>query len=140
VINLFPDEDVSSWLEQQKTQHPKAHLVTVLAWKIPKRLAKKLCEHDLNNPVLEQMNESEIQAVSTKLSAWQLQPQSTEGMRTAEVCLGGVDTSELSSKTFASNKVAGLFFIGESIDVTGHLGGYNFQWAWASGWCAGQYI
>jgi len=140
VINLFPDKDVSNWLEQQKTQHPKTHLVTVLAWKIPKRLAKKLCEGVLGNPILEQINALQWQTLIEQLTTWTLYPQSTEGMRTAEVCLGGVNTDELSSKTFATKKVEGLFFIGESIDVTGHLGGYNFQWAWASAWCAGHYV
>ena len=139
-INLFPDEDVSTWLAQQKAQHPKAHLVTVLAWKIPKRLARKLCEGILGNPILEQITAVKAQALITQLTAWPLYPQSSEGMRTAEVCLGGVNTDELSSKTFATKKVEGLFFIGEAIDVTGHLGGYNFQWAWASAWCAGQYV
>jgi len=75
-----------------------------------------------------------------QLTDWQLKPSGTEGMRTAEVSLGGIDTDELSSKTFETKQVAGLYFIGESVDVTGHLGGFNFQWAWASGWCAGQFV
>ncbi len=138
-IDLFPDENIKDWLLEQKAQHPKMHLVTVLAWKLPKRLAQKLCETYLDNSVLEQMSDHALQNIAQKLHSWSLSPQSTEGMRTAEVCLGGIDTAELSSKTFES-KQKGLFFIGEAIDVTGHLGGYNFQWAWASAWCAGQYV
>ena len=89
---------------------------------------------------MKQYTPTDLQTISQQLSNWQLKPHGTEGMRTAEVALGGVDCNELSSKTMESRQVDGLYFIGESVDVTGHLGGYNFQWAWASGWCAGQFV
>lgn len=139
-INLFPDDDATNWLIEQKKQHPKAELLTLLSRKIPKRLAKKLSEFLFENQPLEHIPNQELSNIGEQLNNWKLQPANTEGMRTAEVCLGGVDTDEISSKTFETKKVLGLYFIGEAIDVTGHLGGYNFQWAWSSGWCAGQYV
>ena len=89
---------------------------------------------------LQQFQQKRLQETGATLNAWRLVPGGTEGMRTAEVATGGVDTNELSSRTLASRKVPGLYFIGETVDVTGHLGGYNFQWVWASGWCAGQFV
>ena len=86
------------------------------------------------------MSDRQLQAVAVLVNKWQVTPRGTEGYRTAEVTLGGVDTAELSSKTFESRSVPGLFFIGEVIDVTGHLGGFNFQWAWSSGFAAGQIV
>lgn len=139
-INLFPDDDAVAWLIEQKTQHPKMELITLLSRKLPKRLVQKLSETLFNNQPIEQVSQKELSHFGEQLNQWVLYPSSTEGMRTAEVCLGGVDSNELSSKTFETKKVSGLYFIGEAIDVTGHLGGYNFQWAWASGWCAGQYV
>ena len=94
----------------------------------------------INNKILKRFSLSELETVAKQLTHWQLNPSGTEGMRTAEVSLGGIDTDELSSKTFETKKIKGLYFIGEAVDVTGHLGGFNFQWAWASGWCAGQTI
>jgi predicted Rossmann fold flavoprotein len=143
-INLFPDENVFDWLLTEQQKHPLAKLKTVLSHKLPKRLAHKLCELFLNPPVLnipiKQISQPQLEALAEKLTHWGLTPAGTEGMRTAEVSLGGIDTEELSSKTFESKSVKGLYFVGECIDVTGHLGGYNFQWAWASGWCAGQFV
>ena len=139
-INLLPDTNITEWLEQLQKTHPKAELKTCLSQKIPKKLAHKLCEEHLNNKLIQQYKKTELKQLEQQLSAWKLKPSGTEGMRTAEVCTGGIDTKELSSKTFESNKVKGLYFIGETVDVTGHLGGYNFQWAWSSGWCAGQYV
>ena len=139
-INLFPNINCEKWLEEQQIQHPKAELKTRLSQHLPKKLALKLCETVLTNKPMQQYLPKEIQSLSSQLSRWELSPNGTEGMRTAEVCTGGVDTDELSSKTFEAKKVAGLYFIGETIDVTGHLGGYNFQWAWSSGWCAGQFV
>ena len=89
---------------------------------------------------MKQYTPPELEAVAEILSNWKLKPHGTEGMRTAEVAIGGVDCDELSSKTMECKSVKGLYFIGESVDVTGHLGGFNFQWAWASGWCAGQFV
>ena len=143
-VNLFPDEDVLSWFQEQQQAHPQAELKTVLNYKLPKRLATTFCEFvladALKNKVMRQFDHQALDALVKQLIDWQLKPSGTEGMRTAEVSLGGIDTDELSSKTFETKSVEGLYFIGESVDVTGHLGGFNFQWAWASGWCAGQFV
>ncbi|GAA0412527.1 NAD(P)/FAD-dependent oxidoreductase [Cocleimonas flava] len=144
-INLFPDFDLLEWLKEQQTEHPQAELKTILNYKLPKRLAQKLCEHvlindDISNKTMRQFNLPELESIEQQLTQWKLRPSGTEGMRTAEVALGGVDTDELSSKTLETKKVKGLYFVGEAVDVTGHLGGHNFQWAWASAWCAGQFV
>ncbi len=139
-INLFPDENIEAWLVQQREKHPLAEFKTVLAYKLSKRLAGKLCESLFNNKPMQQYNPQELTIIAEQLNNWQLTPNGTEGLRTAEVSRGGVDTNELSSKTMESKKVENLYFIGEGVDVTGHLGGFNFQWAWASGWCAGQFV
>lgn len=139
-IDLFPDENIGAWLTQQREEHPLAEMKTVLAYKLPKRLVGKLCESLINNKSMQQYNPQDLEKVATQLNNWQVTPNGTEGLRTAEVSLGGIDTNELSSKTMESKKVEDLYFIGEGVDVTGHLGGFNFQWAWASGWCAGQFV
>ena len=139
-INLFPNEDIETWLAQQREEHPLAELKTILAYKLPKRLAGKLCENLIDNKPMQQYNLQDLEKIANQLNHWQLTPNGTEGLRTAEVSLGGVDTNELSSKTMEAKKVEDLYFIGEGVDVTGHLGGFNFQWAWASGWCAGQFV
>ncbi|HFD12940.1 MAG TPA: NAD(P)/FAD-dependent oxidoreductase [Crenotrichaceae bacterium] len=140
VINLLPDLHAETWLLEKQHKQPEMMLQTVLSVELPKRFAQRLCETVFESRMLKQYNESEIRRIAHILNSWKLQPAGNEGMRTAEVSLGGVDTSELSSKTFVCHSVADLYFIGETVDVTGHLGGYNFQWAWASGWCAGQYV
>ncbi|WP_295538396.1 NAD(P)/FAD-dependent oxidoreductase, partial [Thiolapillus sp.] len=112
----------------------------LLSEKLPRRLAQALCEQLFDDGPLQQFQQKRLQETGATLNAWRLVPSGTEGMRTAEVATGGVDTNELSSRTLASRKVPGLYFIGETVDVTGHLGGYSFQWAWASGWCAGQFV
>ena len=139
-IDLLPGRDAYVWLQVMQQQRPKAELKTLLAEVLPQRLAQRLCEQVIPNRPLGQYADKALQAIVQQLQAWELTPSGTEGMRTAEVSLGGVDTRELSSKTFEARKVPGLYFIGETVDVTGWLGGYNFQWAWASGWCAGQYV
>ncbi|MEE9302264.1 MAG: NAD(P)/FAD-dependent oxidoreductase [Thiotrichaceae bacterium] len=139
-VNLLPQTDAYSWLQQQQNEHPDTELKNCLSILLPKRLAHRLCETHFTNKPVKQFNVTELQQIAKQLHQLILQPSGTEGMRTAEVALGGVDTNELSSKTFQAKNVEGLYFIGETIDVTGHLGGYNFQWAWASGWCAGQYV
>lgn len=139
-INLLPDFDILEWLLEQKEEHPQSELKTILSYKIPKRLSEVLCVIFFQSKPMKQFNQQELQALADKLSSWELEPNGTEGMRTAEVSLGGINTDELSSKTFETNKIKGLYFIGEAVDVTGHLGGFNFQWAWASGWCAGQFL
>jgi hypothetical protein len=139
-LDLFPGQDALAWLQALQKQRPKAELKTVLADVLPNRLAQRLCETLFPNRPLGQYGEKLLQSIAAQLHHWELTPAGTEGMRTAEVSLGGVDTRELSSKTLEARKVAGLYFIGETVDVTGWLGGYNFQWAWASGWCAGQQV
>jgi predicted Rossmann fold flavoprotein len=139
-ISLLPDLDVAKWLKQQQIQSPKAKLKTILSHPLPRRFVEKFCQTYLENKPMNQLSDKELEAIATLLTQWQLKPSGTEGMRTAEVSLGGVDTHELSSKTFQAQNTSGLYFIGETIDVTGHLGGYNFQWAWSSGWCAGQFV
>lgn len=138
-IDLLPGQNAYAWLQTLQKQRPKAELKTVLAEILPNRLAQRLCETQFPNRPLGQYGDKLLQSIAAQLHAWELTPAGTEGMRTAEVSLGGVDTRELSSKTLEARKVPGLYFIGETVDVTGWLGGYNFQWAWASGWCAGQY-
>jgi len=139
-INLFPDGGLHEWLIEQQQAHSNAELKTVLSYRLAKRLAAKLCEQYLSNQAMKTYSPQALEAICEQLYNWQLTPSGTEGMRTAEVSLGGVNTDELSSKTFEAKKVEGLYFIGEALDVTGHLGGFNFQWAWSSGWCAGQYV
>lgn len=140
-VNLLPDLDAETWLLQCKEEMPRKQLGTLLATHLPKRLVEKLI-HNLQWPdtAVDQISDKSLRKIAATLNQWTLQPSGTEGMRTAEVCIGGVDTDELSSKTMESKTVSGLYFIGETVDVTGHLGGFNFQWAWASGWCAGQFV
>ncbi|MBD3668160.1 MAG: NAD(P)/FAD-dependent oxidoreductase [Kangiella sp.] len=142
-INLYPDLDLYEHLKQLQQERPKAHINTVLAEQLTKKLADRLCEiwflAYAQKPLAELSNEA-LQTIAEQLQNWQLKPTGTEGYRTAEVTMGGVDTDEVSSKTFEAKKVQGLYFIGEVLDVTGHLGGFNFQWAWASGFAAGQYV
>ena len=143
-INLLPDIDATEYLLTMKQERGKAQLKTILGEYFPKRLAERFGD-TLSAKKLANMSLGEIKKIDLKdlgfcLNHWSLTPSGTEGMRTAEVCLGGVDTNELSSKTMESNKHPGLFFIGETVDVTGWLGGYNFQWAWSSGWAAGQVV
>lgn len=140
-INWFPDIDFFEWLKEKKQAHPKATLKNILSEKLTQRVAN--CFADMTifpNESLNQFSEKKLKEIAESLEQFDIKPNGTEGYRTAEVTLGGVDTDELSSKTMMSQKVEGLYFIGEVVDVTGQLGGYNFQWAWASGFCAGQYV
>ena len=139
-IDLLPGVDISSWLNRMRQERPGAALRTVLAERLPRRLAQYLCESLISDGILRRLSDPEIEAVAESLHDWQLKPAGTEGYRTAEVTVGGVDSNELSSKTMEARKVEGLYFIGEVVDVTGHLGGFNFQWAWASGYAAGQSV
>jgi predicted Rossmann fold flavoprotein len=138
LLDLMPGVDPAQWLIEQQRQRPAAELRTVLADGLPKRLAQRLCEAFLGSRPMRQYREAELRDVGSRLAAWPIVASGTEGYRTAEVTLGGVDTDGISSTTMMSRKVPGLYFIGEVLDVTGHLGGYNFQWAWASGHAAGQ--
>jgi predicted Rossmann fold flavoprotein len=139
-IDLLPGVDASSWLTRMRQERPGTALRTVLAERLPKRLVQYLCESLVSDEMLRRLSEPEIEVVAESLHNWKLKPAGTEGYRTAEVTVGGVDSNELSSKTMEARNVEGLYFIGEVVDVTGHLGGFNFQWAWASGYAAGQFV
>lgn len=137
-LDLLPGMDALETLRQFQLARPAAELKTVLAELLPKRFAQRLCEVWLPNRSMRQFGPSQLRDIAQLLQAWPLVASGTEGYRTAEVTLGGVDTDTLSSSTMQSRHVPGLFFIGEVVDVTGWLGGYNFQWAWASGHAAGS--
>jgi predicted Rossmann fold flavoprotein len=140
VVNLLPNVDALEWLASRQQSRPDAELKTVLGELFPKRLAQRLCELAFDSRPLCQYRAAELGTIAKQLQHWVFRPNGTEGYRTAEVTLGGVNTDDLSSTTMASKKVPGLYFIGEVVDVTGHLGGFNFQWAWASGHAAGQVV
>jgi len=132
-IDLLPGIDLPAALRASR-----AEVRTVVGRFLPKRLSERWCEvHGINGPSAG-LSDREIQAISERLHGWRVRPSGTEGYEKAEVTAGGVDTAELSSKTMECRKLPGLYFIGEVVDVTGHLGGFNFQWAWASGVAAGQ--
>lgn len=137
LVNLLPNIDALAWLQQMATEQPKAELKKILAYQLPKRFAEMLCA-EFGNPRLNALNEKQLSAWAERLHGWVIKPSGTEGYRTAEVTLGGVSTDALSSKTMECKTVKGLYFVGEVVDVTGHLGGHNFQWAWASGHAAGE--
>lgn len=137
-VNLLPDCNLEEFLNEQRGAHPNQSLKNTLAMQLPKRLVECLQQlGQIPDVTLKQLNVRDQQALVETLTAWRVQPNGTEGYRTAEVTLGGVDTNELSSRTMEARKAPGLYFIGEVMDVTGWLGGYNFQWAWSSAWaCA----
>ena len=137
-VDLAPDLDLGEHLKAQKRARPNAELRTVLGDLLPRRFAERLCETELESRPLGRMTDKDLAAAAARLKGWTVVPAGTEGYRTAEVMVGGVDTAELSSKTMEARKVPGLYVVGEAVDVTGWLGGYNFQWAWSSGWVAGQ--
>jgi predicted Rossmann fold flavoprotein len=139
-LDLLPERDTFEVLTAQQQERPATELKTVLGEVLPKRLAQRLCELRFGNRLLRQYRPAELREIAGLLQAWPITASGSEGYRTAEVTLGGVDTAELSSTTLEARKVPGLHFIGEVVDVTGHLGGFNFQWAWASGWAAGQVV
>ena len=138
-INLLPGTDLAEFFTVQREKHPNLSLRNALAKLLPKRLVECLqATGDLPDTALNQLSKAAQQEITEKLQNWQVQPNGTEGYRTAEVTLGGVDTQALSSKTMEARDVPGLYFIGEVTDVTGWLGGYNFQWAWSSAWACAQ--
>lgn len=142
-VNLFPDEDMQSGLLARKQSHPRSLLRTLLAEQLARSLVDEL--QALLWPAfaetpLAEISDAVLLQIANGLNRWQLRPSSTEGYRTAEVTLGGVSCDEVSSKTMESKRQAGLYFIGEVLDVTGHLGGFNFQWAWSSGHAAGLVV
>lgn len=137
-LDLLPGRDAGAELIALQQQGHKAELKTVLAEWLPKRLAQLLCTDFFANKPVNQYRHSELKEIAFALQHWRITPSGTEGYRTAEVTLGGVDTDEVSSSSFESKLRPGLHFIGEVLDVTGHLGGYNFQWAWASAQAAAK--
>jgi predicted Rossmann fold flavoprotein len=139
-INLLPDVDALEWLTGQQAERPNSELKTLLGEVFTKKMATLLADLWFTSKPMKQYTPSELAQIAMQLGSWQLVPAGTEGYRTAEVTLGGVDTKEVSSKTMESLKSPGLYFIGEVLDVTGHLGGFNFQWAWASGYAAAQFV
>jgi len=136
-LDLLPGQDAGALLRDWQHSRRDAELKTLLAEVLPKRFAQRLCEHWLTSKPLRQYTTPELQAIAALLRDWPLVASGTEGYRTAEVTLGGVDTDGLSSTTMMSKTLPGLYFVGEVVDVSGWLGGYNFQWAWASGHAAG---
>ncbi|WP_051222191.1 NAD(P)/FAD-dependent oxidoreductase [Neptunomonas japonica] len=139
-INFFPEFELLEWLKEQREQRPKADISTVMSQKMSKRMAQILCELFCLSGNMADKGNAELEKISQAFCHWRVKPSGTEGYRTAEVTLGGISTTEVSQKTMEANKAPGLFFIGECLDVTGHLGGHNFQWAWACGFAAGQSV
>lgn len=138
-VDLAPQLNVSSYLKEHKQNNPKQHINNVLSEILPRRLAQSICDELSCSGPLGALSHAMLDDLGRTINQWHIAPTGTEGYRTAEVTLGGVDTKELSSQTMQSLKNPGLFFIGEVVDVTGHLGGFNFQWAWSSGYVAGQH-
>jgi predicted Rossmann fold flavoprotein len=139
-INLLPKLNVYNFLEEKKKSNPKQDISTIISDLLPKRLAQIICNENKVSGNIWEISNKTLRELSEAINTWIIKPTGSEGYRTAEVTLGGVNTNELSSQTMMSNKHKGLFFIGEVVDVTGHLGGYNFQWAWSSGYVAGKYV
>ena len=140
IINLSPQQNAFSYLQKKKEINPKQDINSIVSELIPKRLAVMICEDLKISGRVADMSNKMLKSISDTINHWIIKPIGTEGYRTAEVTLGGIDTKELSSKTMMSNNNEGLYFIGEVVDITGHLGGYNFQWAWSSGFVAGQNV
>jgi predicted Rossmann fold flavoprotein len=140
VIDLAPQVDVLAGLKELRRDHPRQEMATALAGFVPKRLARTIAELTGGPERIADFSDVHLTKVAAAVQHWRVRPNGTEGYRTAEVTLGGVDTSGLSSKTFEARSVPGLYFIGEVVDVTGHLGGFNFQWAWSSGYAAGLHV
>jgi len=139
-INFLPDIDIFTELKKIKEKYPKQEIQKYLTTLLPKRLALNICERYKYKGRLADISNKHLQTIADSINKWEITPNGTEGLKKAEVTRGGVDTDELSSKTFEAKKIKGLYFIGEVVDVTGHLGGFNFQWAWSSGHAAGQYV
>ncbi|MFP6817554.1 MAG: NAD(P)/FAD-dependent oxidoreductase [Pseudomonadales bacterium] len=152
IINLLPETDVVDWLTDERNTNPRRRVVALLKTRLPNRVVDALFDaffaalFDAKVDVgfedirVGSCSSLQIAEIAARLNAWEVKPGGCEGYRTAEVTLGGIDTDEVSSKTFELTQVPGLFAIGEALDVTGWLGGYNFQWAWASGWCCAQHL
>lgn len=140
IVNLLPDMNLEEQLKLAKKQFPQKQLNTIMNECLPKRVVETFLDQNIALKQLHSVSFVEISQISKMFNQWVLKPNGTEGYRTAEVTLGGVDCNAISSKTFETKNVEGLYFIGEVLDVTGWLGGFNFQWAWSSGWAAGQVV
>lgn len=140
VIDCLPGKDAFEILKEARDQHPKRILANHLGFMVPKRLASVIIPELKLFGTLADQSDKKLRKLADRLQRWRIRPKGTEGYRTAEVTLGGVDTKQLSSKTMEVKTLPGLYFIGEVVDVTGYLGGYNFQWAWSSGFAAGQAV
>jgi len=139
-INLLPEIDLIDIFKEQQQQRPQRRLKSMLAEYLPKRLVAVMTINDLAESPLRTISDNQFKKIAAQIQKWTIKPGGTEGYRTAEVTLGGVDCDAVSSKTMEARQTAGLFFVGEVLDVSGQLGGYNLQWAWSSGWCAGQVV
>jgi predicted Rossmann fold flavoprotein len=139
-INLLPEIAPVTWLTDMRTQKSRSNLKNLLTEVLPKRFAEQFCDYYGFKENLADLSDKRLHEIARSLASWQLFPSGTVGFKKAEVTRGGVDTNELSSKTMEAKKLAGLYFIGEVVDVTGQLGGYNFQWAWSSAFAAGQVV
>lgn len=139
-VNLAPQEQLDKWLQEAQKSKGKQDIHTVLSAVMPQRLAAQICNVTGQTGRISELSKKSLATLSTLGNAWQLHPIGTEGYKKAEVTLGGVDTHELSSKDMQAKRCPGLYFIGEVVDVTGHLGGHNFQWAWASAHAAATHM
>lgn len=139
-VNMLPEIDLADHLILAKQQQSQKQLKSILNELLPKRVVEVFLEPEIAERKLAPISQQDLKQAAQLFNDWKVFPNGTEGYRTAEVTLGGVDCDEISSKTMEANKVSGLYFIGEVLDVTGWLGGYNFQWAWSSGWAAGQVV
>ncbi|PJD93023.1 MAG: aminoacetone oxidase family FAD-binding enzyme [Legionella sp.] len=139
-LKLLPEVDLLQVLLKARQTLPDRHLKTILELHLPKRLLSVFYDASMLDTPLKQFSDKQLEHITATVQQWAIKPNGTEGYRTAEVTLGGVDCNEMSSQSFEAKKVPGLFFIGEILDVAGWLGGYNFQWAWSSGWAAGQVV
>jgi predicted Rossmann fold flavoprotein len=139
-INLLPGLNIFEKLLERQKNEPQKLLKSILSEWFPKRMIDVFFQEQILNIKLASISHQQFKDISTLIQKWVVKPNGTEGYRTAEVTLGGVDCDEISSKTMEVNSVKGLYFIGEVLDVSGWLGGYNFQWAWSSGWAAGQVV
>ncbi|CAM2882747.1 NAD(P)/FAD-dependent oxidoreductase [Legionella worsleiensis] len=139
-INLLPEHELLTLLKEARVQSPQKQINSVLSHYLPKRVIEVLIPKTLAQKKLSEIANRDLETIAQQVHYWSVKPNGTEGYRTAEVTIGGVDCHALSSKTMEANEIPGLYFIGEAVDVTGWLGGYNFQWAWSSGWAAGQSV
>ncbi len=140
VVDLLPECEAARWLGTEREKNPQQRIVSLLKKRLPNRLVDTLAGDWYPDTKIGSLSPREVADVGARLNGWEFRPGGSEGYRTAEVTLGGIDTNEISSKTFEVKKYPGLYVIGEALDVTGWLGGYNFQWAWASGWCCAQHL